>query len=105
MGIISNFDSRIESILKNLKIFNFFQTITTSTEAGFAKPSGRIFMHALEKANCKPSDAVHIGDHPVYDLEGARNAGMRAVIIDRNRLHQGESVIHDLREIYGNLIE
>jgi putative hydrolase of the HAD superfamily len=103
IGLISNFDSRIESILKNLKIFHFFQTITYSSETGFAKPSIQIFQQALKKADCRPKDAVHIGDHLVFDVEGAQNAGMQAFFIDRCRKHQGENVIGDLREIYGNL--
>lgn len=103
IGLISNFDSRIESILKNLKIFHFFQTITYSSEAGFAKPSVQIFQQALKKADCKSTDAVHIGDHLVFDVEGAQNAGIQAIFIDRSGKHSGKNVIRDLREIYGNL--
>jgi len=103
IGLISNFDSRIESILKNLKIFHFFQTITYSTEVGFAKPAVQIFQQALKKAHCAPTDAIHIGDHLIFDVEGAQNAGISAIFIDRNGQHKGKNVIRDLREIYGNL--
>ena len=104
IGLISNFDSRIEFILKDLNIFHYFKTITYSTEVGFAKPSVEIFQHALKKADCHPKDAVHIGDHLIFDVEGAQNAGIRAFLIDRDRKKQtGQNVIHDLREIYGNL--
>ncbi len=103
IGLISNFDSRIESILKNLKIFHFFQTITYSSETGFAKPSVQIFQQALKKANCLPKHAIHIGDHLIFDVQGAENAGMQAFFIDRTGKHQGKNVIRDLREIYGRL--
>ncbi len=107
IGLISNFDSRIDSILKNLKIFHFFQTVTTSSEAGFAKPSARIFQLALKKAHCAPSDAIHIGDHLVFDVEGAKNAGILAILVDRSgrdatcgKQPSGINVIGDLRETY-----
>jgi putative hydrolase of the HAD superfamily len=108
LGIISNFDSRIETILKNLDIFHFFKTITYSTEAGFAKPSVHIFQQALKKAGCTAKDGIHIGDHLVFDIEGAENAGMQAFLIDRqgkqqrkqNEQQTGKNVIRDLREIY-----
>jgi putative hydrolase of the HAD superfamily len=104
MGLISNFDSRIESILKNLKIFHFFQTITYSSETGFAKPSIQIFQQALKKAGCTPKDAIHIGDHIVFDVQGAQNAGMQAFFIDRSGSKKtSNNVIRDLREIYANL--
>ncbi|MEK7703224.1 MAG: HAD-IA family hydrolase, partial [Nitrospirota bacterium] len=72
IGLISNFDSRIKSVLESLQIVHFFQTITFSGEAGFAKPSPLIFQHALKKAACLAHDAIHVGDHLIYDIEGAK---------------------------------
>jgi putative hydrolase of the HAD superfamily len=54
-----------------------------SAEAGVRKPSEGIFRLALEKAGVRPEEAVHVGDLPEEDGEGARRAGLRPVLIDR----------------------
>jgi putative hydrolase of the HAD superfamily len=104
IGLISNFDSRINVVLESLGIRRFFETITYSSEAGFSKPSPLIFKQALKKANCEPPHAIHVGDHPVYDVEGAERAGIKAILIDRSaKQKQKINVITDLREIYDYL--
>ncbi|MEK7286867.1 MAG: HAD-IA family hydrolase [Nitrospirota bacterium] len=101
IGLISNFDSRIHSVLESLGIRGIFETITYSSEAGFSKPSPFIFQQALRKANCEPGHAIHVGDHPVYDIEGAQSAGIKAILIDRSaKQKQKINVITNLREIY-----
>lgn len=100
MGIISNFDSRIYPLLKSLGIFHLFQTVTVSGEEGVAKPSREIFDRALKKSGCVSSEALFIGDHPLYDIEGAENAGMTALLIDRKGQYQRANKIRTLREVY-----
>jgi FMN phosphatase YigB (HAD superfamily) len=51
-----------------------------SCEVGWIKPSPRHFAHALELARCAPSEILHVGDHPVRDIHGAKTAGMRACL-------------------------
>jgi putative hydrolase of the HAD superfamily len=83
LGIISNFDSRIYPVLKSLEIDSFFQTITISSTAGAAKPNPRIFQTALEKHDCPPENAWHIGDSRKEDYHGARAIGIRSFWIQR----------------------
>ena len=47
------------------------------------KPSHAIFEIALERIGVDASQAVHVGDLPEADGEGAASAGIRPVIIDR----------------------
>jgi putative hydrolase of the HAD superfamily len=82
MGVISNFDYRLYRILDGLELRGFFDTITISSEAGFAKPSGRIFAAALSAAGVECAEAVHLGDSAHMDLEGAQAAGLGAILID-----------------------
>lgn len=85
LGILSNFDSRIYSVLQSLELREFFGSITISTQVGSAKPNSRIFAVALEKHNCQPEAAWHIGDSITEDYHGARAAGMRGVWINRGK--------------------
>ena len=83
LGIISNFDSRIYTVLDSLALADFFTTVTISTEIGAAKPDPQIFAAALKKHNCDPSDAWHVGDSQTDDYEGAKAAGLRGIWLQR----------------------
>ncbi|MCY4485777.1 MAG: HAD-IA family hydrolase [Deltaproteobacteria bacterium] len=82
--MISNFDSRVLKIIRGLGIADYFDSVFISSSAGFAKPAAGIFQLALERHGIVPHEAVHVGDSPETDVEGARNAGVRPVLLDRN---------------------
>lgn len=84
LGIISNFDSRLFGVLRGLGIEEFFDTVTISSLAHAAKPSGRIFKQALDKHAVEPTDALHVGDSYKDDVEGARRAGLTGVLLARD---------------------
>ncbi len=83
LGIVSNFDSRLNLVLKALKLDDFFTSVTISTLAGFAKPDPHIFAAALQKHSCDAKDAWHIGDSFRQDYQGAKAAGLRAILLER----------------------
>lgn len=83
LGVVSNFDSRIYAVLSALELAEFFSSVTISTEVGAAKPDPHVFAVALQKHNCSPSEAWHIGDSFKEDYEGAKAAGLRAIWLKR----------------------
>jgi len=83
IGIISNWDTRLRTISDGLGLSSMVDFLIISAEAGVRKPSPGIFELALEKAGVRPEEAVHVGDLPEEDGEGARRAGLRPVLIDR----------------------
>lgn len=89
LGIISNFDSRLFSVMRGLGITDMFDTVTISSLAQAAKPSAKIFQLALDKHVVEPEEALHIGDSLRDDVEGARKAGLQAVLLDRDHRHEG----------------
>jgi len=84
LGIISNFDSRYFQVARALEIHPYFDSVTISSLAGAAKPASKIFSFALEQHMLNPDEALHVGDHPIEDYEGARQAGLHTVLIDRS---------------------
>ena len=84
LGIISNFDTRLNKVLKDLEIEHFFTTVTISSEAGFAKPNQNIFKIALNKHGFTAQEAWHIGDSFTEDYQGAKQAGIRAFCLNRD---------------------
>jgi putative hydrolase of the HAD superfamily len=84
LGILSNFDSRLYTVLKVLNLDRYFSTITISTEVGAAKPQQLTFRTALAKYQCSPPSAWHIGDSWDDDVVGATQVGMTAVWLNRS---------------------
>jgi len=83
LGILSNFDSRLYAVLEALALADFFESVTISTEVGAAKPDPRVFAIALQKHNCLPSVAWHIGDSFEEDYQAAKAVGMRGIWLRR----------------------
>jgi putative hydrolase of the HAD superfamily len=85
LGVLSNFDSRVYKVLQALDLAQFFTSVTISTEVGAAKPDPQIFAIALNKHNCPPEAAWHVGDSLAEDYQGAKAAGLRAILIKRGK--------------------
>lgn len=105
IGVVSNWDSRLQTISDGLGLSGLVDFLVISAQAGVRKPDPGIFRIALEKAGVRPEEAVHIGDLPEEDAEGARRAGVRPFLIDRKkRLRSGPwagdtPVLHSLAEL------
>ncbi|OQR97705.1 hypothetical protein THRCLA_06876 [Thraustotheca clavata] len=95
MGVISNFDERIESILESLELRQYFSFVLSSWEHGEMKPAASIFhqaarLHGLEKS----IEMLHVGDDMEKDVHGAQKAGYQGRLIERKTKH--ESLNHVL---------
>ena len=101
LTMISNFDSRVLKIIHGLGIAGYFDSVFISSSAGFAKPAAGIFRLALERHDIAPDEAIHVGDSPETDIEGALRAGVRPVLLDRhgNAHHDGAVRIDGLHEL------
>ena len=101
LTMISNFDSRVLKIIHGLGIADYFDSVFISSSAGFAKPAAGIFRLALERHDIAPDEALHVGDSPETDIEGALRAGVRPVLLDRhgNAHHDGAVRIDGLHEL------
>ena len=83
LGVISNMNETGEAVGKLLGLIGHIDLIVTSQEAGAEKPHPPIFLEALRRADARAEEAVHVGDQPASDVEGARAVGMRAILMDR----------------------
>jgi putative hydrolase of the HAD superfamily len=68
-----------------------------SAEVGVAKPDPAIFRRALELVGVDARDAWHVGDTPEADIEGARAAGLRPILIAREG--GADADVHSLAEL------
>jgi putative hydrolase of the HAD superfamily len=83
LGIVSNFDSRLLPVCDGLQLASEVDTILMSTRVGFAKPDARIFQAALCELGAADGETLHVGDSRAEDFDGARAAGLHALLIDR----------------------
>lgn len=89
LGVLSNFGLDLRDLLQGFGLMSFFDFVVVSAEVGLAKPDPRIFDLVVEKAGVLRERLLYVGDHLGDDIEGARGAGLDAVLIDRGDRHQG----------------
>ena len=101
LGIISNWDSRLHTILKSTNLADSFDFILASSEVGSAKPDKKIFIEALRRSGVSSKEACHIGDEPHADIQGASNAGIDAILIDRKGKYEkgGITIVSSFLEL------
>ena len=80
LGMVTNGRGKFQmDNIQALGIEKYFDTILVSEWEGLRKPDSQIFNRALERLNVSPNESIFIGDHPVNDVEAAKNAGMFGV--------------------------
>jgi putative hydrolase of the HAD superfamily len=84
LGVISNFDSRLYSVLEDLRIRSFFDSITICSEVGFAKPQPEIFLAAVRAIGVQPARILFVGDSLLDDFQAGRGVGLEACLVDRS---------------------
>jgi len=62
---------------------DFFSFQVSAADVLAAKPDPAMFLRAMQQVDVFPEDTLHVGDHPVHDIQGARNAGIDSVWIQR----------------------
>ena len=104
LGVITNLNGNLKKLLEDLDILQWIDVWVTSTEVGHNKPDPAVFRAALTKAEVSPREAFHVGDQYHSDVEGARAAGIHAILLERT-LHnilddkKGTETIRTLTEI------
>lgn len=80
VAIVSNnlFEEQDEK-LRCCGLDAFVDALVVSERAGASKPDPAIFLLALDTLECRPAEAVMIGDSWPADVRGAEAAGIRAI--------------------------
>jgi len=83
VGLISNFTHApvIHKSLRKVGIHKYFNAIVVSDEVGCRKPCPDIFHTLLGRLEVNAKDAVFVGDSPIEDIKGAKDAGLRTVFV------------------------
>jgi len=81
-AVVSNSDGRVRAKLANLGFAEHLEFVVDSHEEGVEKPDPEIFHRALGRLGVPPERAAYIGDIYSIDAVGAREAGLRPILID-----------------------
>jgi putative hydrolase of the HAD superfamily len=100
--VASNWDCSLPQVLEQAGLAELVDGVVASAVVGFDKPAPELFEAALGLAGCDASEALHVGDSPSNDVAGARAAGIRPVLLQREGA-RGDGVIASLAELPGLL--
>jgi HAD superfamily hydrolase (TIGR01509 family) len=78
-GVVARQAPKIEA----LGLGELVDAMVVSEAVGVSKPNRRIFDHALATLGVRPEAAWFVGDNPIADVLGARDAGLTAVWLRR----------------------
>ncbi len=85
MGLISNTGMTpgftFRSYMEERGLLSYFHTLIFSDEVKLAKPSSEIFMMTLQSLGATPEQTIHVGDHVLNDVVGAKRCGLKTVWI------------------------
>lgn len=70
--------------LSKIGLRDMFDDVVSAASAGAAKPDREIFDVAVRAGGAAAAETLHVGDHPEHDVHGARQAGLKAIWVNRN---------------------
>ena len=81
IAVVSNADGRVRTLLDASGLSPWLEFIVDSADVGVEKPDPRIFHAATGRLGLAPAACAYVGDIYEIDVEGARRAGLRPVLI------------------------
>lgn len=88
LAVVSNWDSHLPALLSRLGLAPRFHAVLVSAIEQTGKPHPQIFHRACARLRVEPGQALHVGDSRREDYEGAREAGLEALLLDRAGHHE-----------------
>lgn len=68
----------LRRVLEGHGLLHHFRAVSYSDEVGERKPAPGIFARTLAALGVTPAEALHVGDNPDADVQGAHASGLRA---------------------------
>ncbi|HEY6051640.1 MAG TPA: HAD-IA family hydrolase, partial [Thermoanaerobaculia bacterium] len=87
LAIVSNWDSHLPALLEALDLAPRFRAVAVSAIEEPGKPDAEIFRRVCARLDLPAAACLHVGDSRREDYEGARSAGLSALLLDRQGRH------------------
>lgn len=85
LAVVSNWQCGLGHFCTELGLGDAFDDVVASAEVGSSKPDPAIFHEACRRLGVHCGRVLHVGDSLEDDFEGARRAGLQAVLLQRDR--------------------
>ena len=79
IGLITNTFSDERDMIKDSRLFPYFDVALISYEQGICKPASEMYQRMIERLEVNPEECLYVGDGGSRELYGARDAGMKAI--------------------------
>ena len=101
LAIVSNCpNNSVTPVIEKFGLDKYFDAVLLSWETGHLKTDKELFELAMKKLKVKKKeDVLMVGDSIPTDIEGAKNAGINAILIDRKGAREWPEKIKDLTEL------
>jgi putative hydrolase of the HAD superfamily len=101
LGLASNYDSRLRSVVVGKPELTPIRHVIISSEVGWRKPARQFFDAVCRSTGLPVASILFVGDHRVNDVEAAQAAGMHAVWFDPDGMIEshGPNRINRLAEL------
>lgn len=111
LGVIANTitEREIPDWIESDGLTNYFQDVMHSSKVGIRKPNPEIFREAARRIGVMPSKCAYVGDNPIYDVSGSRQAGFGLTVLilesasqpadARTEEYKPDYVIQEMREL------
>ena len=88
--MLSNNFPELPDIANKMGLDEYFDGYVVSALVGYDKPRKELFEYARKLAG-NPFECIMIGDNPVDDIKGAKNAGFKTILVnDRHPDYNGD---------------
>jgi HAD superfamily hydrolase (TIGR01509 family) len=82
LTVVSNANGTLCAHLSRIGLDTYVDCVLDSFDERIEKPDPRLFEIALKRSGARKESTIHVGDLYNVDVIGARNAGIRAVLVD-----------------------
>ncbi|MCI0685265.1 MAG: HAD family hydrolase [Gemmataceae bacterium] len=100
LGVASNYDHRLRTVIAGLAPLRGIDHLLISSEVGWRKPAPAFFAALVRQAGLPPAEILLVGDDRDNDYDGARAAGLQAVLVstpsDKRIGRDGIDALRDL---------
>ncbi|MBP0047211.1 HAD family hydrolase [Marinobacterium sp. AK62] len=93
IGALSNGNASVSQTL----VGHLFDFQFNADTVGYAKPEPQMFQQALHHTGLRPEQVVHVGDHPINDVQAAREVGLWTVWVNLPGQHWPQPGNADVR--------
>jgi putative hydrolase of the HAD superfamily len=85
LGLVTNGDVTFQrDKIERHGLGSFFDVIVIESEFGAGKPDEAVYRHALDVLKAPATATCMVGDHLVWDVDGAQRVGITGIWIDRD---------------------